>query len=308
MTQAMHKNYFTFTSDSLINASVAYYAKTDDTESKGRAFFYKGAVCEELGNREQALYAYKQAEGLIPDIKDGYLISLIYEYLGIANSELGFLDKADSYYRKALVKALEIKRYNLVIANLGHIGMKHLCLNQMDSARVYYEKRLEYLSQLKDSEKAMIYHEMGTFYLTYVESKYSFAQKAIHLADASEKLRSYAVLAAHYAVSGQDELADSLWSEAMKTEDDYIRVFIFNARFLQSEQAGDYESALFYHKKFTALYDTLSVLKKSKSIAEVQAKYDVECVSRKYSNRCSSSSPFLCLLSIRHLRVKALLL
>lgn len=40
MTQAMHKNYVTFESDSLIQKSVEYYTKTNDIEYKAKALFY----------------------------------------------------------------------------------------------------------------------------------------------------------------------------------------------------------------------------------------------------------------------------
>lgn len=108
--------------------------------------------------------------------------------------------------------------------------MDRLRSNQTDSARVYYEKGLECLLQLSDTEKAGVYHNLGAFYLNYVASKdslaTSFLQKAIRLGDTSEKLRSYAVLAAHYAASGQDDRADTLWAQSMNTKDDYVRAFI----------------------------------------------------------------------------------
>lgn len=175
MTQAMHKNYVTFTSDSLIHASVTYYLKMDDSERKAKAMFYQGVVYEELGDKEQALRFYKQAEVLMPYIRDGHLTALIYEYLGTINAQHGISDKADSYYRKALTQAFSIKQYNLVVANLGHLGMEHLRFNRIDSAMSYYEKELEYLPQLCDNDKVGVYHNLGTFYLNHVKPKKSSA-------------------------------------------------------------------------------------------------------------------------------------
>lgn len=72
----------------------------------------------------------------------------------------------------------------------------------------------------------------------------------------------------------------------MKTKDNYIRASIHHVRSVQYEQMGNYELALAYYQKFTLLADSLSVLRNTQSIAEVQAQYDVESVYRKYSNIC----------------------
>lgn len=302
ITQALHKNYYTFTSDSLIRTSVEYYTKTHDFECIAKAFFYQGVVYEELGEKEQASLCYKQAENLIPKIADGYLKSLIYECLGTLNSEADFSNKAIFYYRNALEQAINIQQPHLVVANLKHIGVEYLCENQIDSAMVYYEQSMKWLPQLSSNEKAGIYHNLGAFYLNHVEAKkllgISFLQKAIDLADVSEKLRSYAVLASYYALNGQAELADSLWAQSMHTKDDYTRAFIFHSRSLQFEQGGNYKSALAYYKKYAALSDSLFALEESRSIAEVQARYDVEAVHRKYTEICLVLTVVILLLVI----------
>lgn len=255
-----------------------------------------------MGNKKQALLSYKKAEKFISKIKDGYLISLIYEYLGVINSENGLLDRAKPYYQKSLKQALQLKQYNLIIANLGHIGMDYLRVNQIDSAMIYYEEALEYLPHLSDNERAGVYHNLGAFYLLNVKSKRqigdSFLKKAIQLADASNKLRTYVILANYYVENGQYELADSLWSKSMETNDGFVRSCIYNARFQYCEQVGDYKSALTFLKKYYTLTDSLSALNRSKSIAEIQAKYDLECVYRKYSNICLKLSTIILLLII----------
>lgn len=178
----------------------------------------------------------------------------------------------------------------MVVANLKHIGVEYLCENQIDSAMVYYEQSMKWLPQLSSNEKAGIYHNLGAFYLNHVEAKkllgISFLQKAIDLADVSEKLRSYAVLASYYALNGQAELADSLWAQSMHTKDGYARAFIFHSRSLQFEQVGAYESTLAFIQKYATLSDSLFAFKKSQSTAEVQARYEVEAVHRKYTGIC----------------------
>ena len=63
LTQARYKCYITATSDSDINRALDYYrAHSGDQEKLTRAYIYKGAVMEELGYPDSAMFYYKHAE------------------------------------------------------------------------------------------------------------------------------------------------------------------------------------------------------------------------------------------------------
>ncbi|MBR5170446.1 MAG: hypothetical protein IKW85_07750 [Muribaculaceae bacterium] len=63
LTQARYRCYVTATSDSAINRALAYYRAHDDEREKlTRAYIYKGAVMDELGHPDSAMFYYKQAE------------------------------------------------------------------------------------------------------------------------------------------------------------------------------------------------------------------------------------------------------
>lgn len=62
-TQARYRCYITATSDSNINHALAYYrAHSKEREKLTRAYIYKGAVMDELGNPDSAMFYYKHAE------------------------------------------------------------------------------------------------------------------------------------------------------------------------------------------------------------------------------------------------------
>ena len=62
LTQARYKCYVTATDDSAINAALEYYRRHDsEVEKLTRAYLYKGAVMEELGDVTAAMKYYKQA-------------------------------------------------------------------------------------------------------------------------------------------------------------------------------------------------------------------------------------------------------
>ena len=63
ISQARYKAYVTATSDSDINRALSYYrAHSGEREKLTRSYIYKGAVMEELGHPDSAMYYYKSAE------------------------------------------------------------------------------------------------------------------------------------------------------------------------------------------------------------------------------------------------------
>ena len=63
LTQARYKCYIVATSDSDINRALAYYrTHSSEREKLTRAYIYKGAVMEELGHPDSAMFYYKHAE------------------------------------------------------------------------------------------------------------------------------------------------------------------------------------------------------------------------------------------------------
>ena len=88
LTQSRYRCYITATSDSGINRALAYYrAHSGEREKLTRAYLYKGAVMEELGHVDSAMYYYKTAEATA-DAKD-------YINLGQINAKIADLYRKD---------------------------------------------------------------------------------------------------------------------------------------------------------------------------------------------------------------------
>ena len=81
-SQALDKNYIDETNDSLINIAVDYYRTTGDVRSKFLSFYYQGRVYTNAGESVKAMMAYTEAEQLVDEVKDGYLLGLLYTQIG----------------------------------------------------------------------------------------------------------------------------------------------------------------------------------------------------------------------------------
>ena len=101
LTQARYKCYITATSDSDINRALDYYRRhSGEREKLTRAYIYKGAVMEELGHPDSAMFYYKHAEATAaPDD---------YFNLGYVNMRMGALYR-DHYSHDGK----EIEKYEL---------------------------------------------------------------------------------------------------------------------------------------------------------------------------------------------------
>lgn len=114
LTQARYKCYVDITAgdDSAVTRAMAWYrAHGDEREKLTRAYLYKGAVMQELGHVDSAMYYYKTAE-LNADPKD-------YANLGQINTRIGAL--YNDYYADLQIcyeKYKEALHYHQLTGNL----------------------------------------------------------------------------------------------------------------------------------------------------------------------------------------------
>lgn len=141
LTQAQYRCYVDITSDSTINVALDYYKQhSSEQEKLTRAYIYKGAVTEVLGDPEAAMAQYKQACGVAAP-EDHF--NLGYAFMRIGSLYRDYL-AADSLYISLFKKALshfEQVHDSFYIANcLSYIGNCYSADGESDSAIVYLER------------------------------------------------------------------------------------------------------------------------------------------------------------------------
>ncbi len=142
LTQARYKAYIPATSDSDINRALSYYKQhPKEREKLTRAYIYKGAVMEELGHPDSAMFYYKTAETSADP--DNYF-NLGYSNLRIAQLYQGFYsnDSAVVARMKQATHFFEIcKDTAYLVTTIGTQGGYPKILGE-DSARFYLEKAI----------------------------------------------------------------------------------------------------------------------------------------------------------------------
>ena len=169
LTQARYKCYITATSDSDINRALDYYRRhSGEREKLTRAYIYKGAVMEELGHPDSAMFYYKHAEATAAP--DDYF-NLGYVKLHIATLYQDQVSQDSS----AIIRLKDAIHYfsllndtNFLITAYGDLGTI-LIENNMDSSELYLIKAISLARQFNPSKQYTYKSKLSGFYLFYKE-------------------------------------------------------------------------------------------------------------------------------------------
>jgi len=177
LTQALYRCYIVATSDSGINRALAYYrAHSGEREKLTRAYIYKGAVMDELGHPDSAMFYYKHAEATA-DEKD-------YVNLGQINTRI-----ADLYRRYYGDKEICFEKYGNALKYYKFLGDKpkqQNCYFNMagcvgitgrGNAEDYLEQALELAVELNDSLSIVKCYELWSRQLSMEDSTRSEAKR-----------------------------------------------------------------------------------------------------------------------------------
>ena len=177
LTQARYKAYITATSDSTINHALSYYrAHPMEREKLTRAYIYKGAVMEELGHPDSAMFYYKHAENTAEDedyVNLGYInlrIAELYQSVFFNDSAVVSRMKKASHYYKAL------KDTAYLITTIGTQGLYDDFVGK--DSTIYYLKQAISLG-------IAVHSPSRFFYQSKLAGIYFYDQDYIHSKDLS---------------------------------------------------------------------------------------------------------------------------
>ena len=213
MTQARYKCYqdITASDDSAITRAMGWYRAHDgEREKLTRAYLYKGAVMEELGHVDSAMYYYKTAE-ITADTKD-------YANLGQINTRIGdlyrlyYADNQTCYdkYNQALKYYKLAGNKPLQVASLLSMGSCRVIM-QKDDAEILLNLASKLAIELDDSIRYYLCQELLCRQLSYKGKSVARAKQiALHCLNDYRSFVNHDLLldlADIYAYSGMPDSA-----------------------------------------------------------------------------------------------------
>ena len=284
LSMAMYKNYVPCTSDSAINEAVGYYRKKGDNLKCLKALIAQGCVNEDMGQLEQAVESYHQAEQL-PLATDSSMIAYAKLRLGVLYQEqvIGSGTIALEKYNEALplYRALGDKHYELVcLTSIGgiyrNIDEKH------DSAVICMKDAIALAQELGDQYHAFANrYLLSEYYLlreqNYVKSK-KYALQAVAADPAIiDHPRAHYRLATSYLYLGQPDSAVYYLNRAPRATSarDSI-VYLELMSDLEHQYRKNDAKSKDYMQMAHAIADSLTINGLNHRLLDVEKKYDVQ--------------------------------
>lgn len=266
-----------------IPAAIATFDKKDMQYQKGMVTALYGLLLSHEGNfKESQSYYFKALK--IFEAKDSLkAIGKVYNCLGNNFASANIMDKSTFYYRKSL-KIAEIRkdssRQASVLSNLG-INVK---TSNPDSAVKIYSRALE-LNPLKNGEElrmkleynlANIYFDQHNF--SKAESIYKRILNAAIKSNYQEGIvMGMIALGNVYNTKKQFPLSTDYYKKALQivesTNQKDVILMLLPELIDVYKNAGDTKNALRYTDQLLQLKDNLFTLDKTKSVLELEKKY-----------------------------------
>lgn len=308
LSQARYRCYVIATSDSTINIALDYYQRhKDETEKLSRAYIYKGAVMEELGEPEEAMTYYKKAMSAVSSddyFNQGYIrlrIGRIYRDNMVADSSDIILFKQSLKYFKMVPDSLYI------LGCLSDIGSSYVKFNK-DSMLAYLKQANELAKQLhedEESQSAMRYiaeMKMVSDKPADIETAKRIALQ--QLKEPINKLeQNHLLMIAAYTLAKQNKTDSALLflkqlpSEGLSIPGERVFYDLCLAQLALSK--GDIKQYQHYYEQANHLSDSLTTNEVQQQLRDVEAKYDNEMLkyeTLRYKTFWIISSLLACLI------------
>lgn len=287
LSQARYRCYVIATSDSLINIALYYYQRhSDETEKLTRAFIYKGAVMEELGEPESAMTYYKRALTVAaPDdhFNQGYIrirIGRVYRNNMVADSSDITMYKEGLSYFKMVPDTFYI------LTCLSEIGSSYVRFNS-DSMMHYLEQAEELAMQLNEDRQLQTIQEYMADRKMFSDDPADIEKaKLIALQQIKDSLDSYEhdhmLMVAAYTLARQHKTDSAiLFLRQISNEGLSLpgqRVFYNRCLAQLALNKGDIAQYQHYFERADYLSDSVSTNEVQRQLLEVEAKYDNEAL------------------------------
>lgn len=162
LTQALDKNYYIHTSDSLIKVSTAYYEEHSDKASLALSYYYMGRVYSDMQESLQAQQYYLKALELGEDLNMTDLLIKINNSLGTLYCFQDIYEQALPLYKNTLSLLKQKKDSTHLSFALRNTARAFNEIGQPDSAIIYYKEAIKIATQESISP---LLNDLGSLYL-----------------------------------------------------------------------------------------------------------------------------------------------
>ena len=290
LTEARYKCYIPATSDSAINRALDYYKRHGQEQEKlTRAYIYKGAVMEELGQSRQAMQYYKKALSQVA-ADDYFNQGYIRLRMGNIYRDHLVADSADiMMFKEALTYFKQVPDSFYVLTCLAEIGSSY-GKNNLDSV-LHYLYRADTLAATIHADQLQAINRI------FIAEHLMFSRDALDI-DKAKKI-ALALLSSYQDEDNQEDLLmiaaytlakqnkpDSAMFYLNQLDDDPATpngMVLYHTCLAEVARArGDIPAYQYHFERADVLADSLEQNDVQKQLRDVETRYDNEAL--KYEN------------------------
>ena len=284
LTQARYRCYITATSDSTINQALSYYQRhSGEREKLTRAYIYKGAVTEELGDPEAAMRHYKAADETVP-AGNQFLQGYIKLRMGNIYRDHIVADSSDvMIFKEALAHFKQVPDSFYILTCLSEIGSSYFKTNR-DSVMPYLTQARAMAQRLHEDDLLFINEIFMDEYKAFsnnpkeINEAKDHALALVRQNKNHEDLKDLLMITALALAKQEKPDSASLYlnqaHDMLKNSTDTLFYYLCQAEVARSR--GDIGQHHQYMLKMTHINDSLRTDGMQRSLREVEEKYDNE--------------------------------
>lgn len=272
-TQITYLSYKPIYSDSAINRSVNYFAKSNNARYYGESLYYKGMICHLLNKKDSAVIFLKKAEAVSNKTNDLDLAHKICNGLVNTNFASANYELVLNYAHKELYHSLKKNDATWIAYAYNHISCAYDKLGKRDSALYYIKKVIPLINRIPDQAKVYHLYNIGLFYLNArdtVKAK-NYIVKAYMVKKIPETTSTLAKL--KYKEGNKKE-ALSLWNAALKSSSLEDKIKIKETMSNTFYENGEYKEAGLISQESKAMKDSLDRQRRTTKIQELQLEFE----------------------------------
>ena len=271
-------------SDSLINESIRFYEENNNKILLAKAYYYKGIVCYQRGNKSEGINLIKKAEHLAKGTSDLNFITKIYINLSFINIDTGNYQTGLSYAKKALQTARKANNKILVALSMNKINAAFNCMGKIDSCLVYSQKTIPYIKYLNKNDKLEVLTNISIGFVNkgLYDEAILYAKKSLEI---KPNAHAYYIIGSIYFERGENRKAWQLLNDALNTNGLELKAEVLLWMADLKKEEGKYKEASELEERALATKDSIKTKQQTEHMLSLQNKAERKAADAQAQNR-----------------------
>lgn len=285
-SQAKYRNYIHAENDSLIKIALAYYAHSNDSTMKSRAYLVAAQIYDELENNTDALHYIHLSATAASKSTDYWTKSFIQYEWGRLLRDAWDIDTSTEKFELSLKYAKELQDTIQIISRLRELCYNYLAKSNFEQSLTYINEGIDLANKINSyrnlsmlySKKSLVFYYFGNYYeaLRYINKAITY-NSYLGRHDSLSNLNFKGRL---LTLTGQLDSAKYYIEQGRDTSTLANANLYYECMQLLHEARNDYKGALNYCKLYSDnLLKIASNIEKDK-IAQLDKQYKSERIEK----------------------------